>query len=785
MGTSFDLNVLPLARQAGQDQPGLTGLHVAGPPRRPARGRATDRLILYLDLAGNAPLSPGKMEQILVSLAKAFYDTSGSMTAALRAVAEGLNRFLLDRNVRSASTGRQSVGLLSLAAVRGEQLYLAQCGPVHAFLITAGQTQHLHDPQITGRGLGLSRATPIRFFQASLQPNDILLLSTQPPPSWSEASLTGLHGQGPESLSRRLLNPGILDVNAILIQARPGAGKNQVLRSGPSAGPAAEVIAAAPQAIPRQADRSVPAPALPQAALEQEAPTERVESRLPSQGKPQSEELAAAELPVEPQPDGTVKTGAEAFRPAPQPFPPAAVSIAEPTPAEKAAPRPAPPARPKLSFAPFWRLAIAVGRPVTRFSRGLARTSSTFLSRMLPDESLFSISSTTMAFIAVAVPLVIVTVASMVYFQRGRDAQYNLFFAQAVQAGSQADGQAEVSARRTTWETALTYLDQAERFRTTTDSQGLRRQAQQALDELDLIRRPDYKPAVIGGLPLDVRITDLALSENELYMLDANSGSVVRAQFTSQGYEVDRSFQCGPDLPAGSGVGPLIDIAPWPDIMTPEATLLGMDAGGNLIYCGPRKAPVAATLAPPSAMQLGELVGFALDLTDLYVLDPDSNAVWVYWNSTISSQPQFFFGEDIPPMQAVVDLAVNSNDLYLLHADGHVTLCVYSGLGVAPTRCTDPVPYVDSRPEREGTQLVPENPFTQIRFSPPPDPSLYLMEPKNQGIYHFSLRNLVFQHQYLPAIKLSPNPATAFAVNKIERTFFLAIGNEVYYANIP
>jgi hypothetical protein len=80
-------------------------------------------------------------------------------------------------------------------------------------------------------------------------------------------------------------------------------------------------------------------------------------------------------------------------------------------------------------------------------------------------------------------------------------------------------------------------------------------------------------------------------------------------------------------------------------------------------------------------------------------------------------------------MEDVIDLAVDKSDLYLLHEDGHVTLCTFSELGVSPTRCTDPFPYVDSRPGREGLILIPDSPFTQIHATQPPDPSLYLLEP--------------------------------------------------------
>ena len=115
----MDLNLIPIARQNGEDQQSIPGLHIASQPRRPARGRRKDRLILYVILEGNAPMSPEGQDQLLAHLAQTFYKTPGSVTAALRTVAETLNQSLLDRNLRAASSGQQGLGLLILLVESG------------------------------------------------------------------------------------------------------------------------------------------------------------------------------------------------------------------------------------------------------------------------------------------------------------------------------------------------------------------------------------------------------------------------------------------------------------------------------------------------------------------------------------------------------------------------------------------------------------------------------------------------------------------------------------------
>jgi hypothetical protein len=290
MSTSFDLTLLPLIRSDNGDQTDLEGLHIAEPPRRTARGRAEDRLVLYFGMLGNAPLSAGKQAEILNRLGTSYYKTSGSVTTAMRAVANQLNGFLLDRNVRNASSGRQAVGLLTQLVLREKQLYLAQSGPVHAFMVQQEDIRHLFDPQVSGRGLGLSRTTPIRYYLTELGSGDVLLAANQPSPTWTAGTLRGIHGQGPESLRRRLARGRDGNLNALLVQARPGTGKINLYQL-------------------QDTTHSEP-PVLGEIDL-QEALTE-LEAKIPSSATLQGAESQAAPLGTEPTVvEGTAATGDE------------------------------------------------------------------------------------------------------------------------------------------------------------------------------------------------------------------------------------------------------------------------------------------------------------------------------------------------------------------------------------------------------------------------------------------------------------------------------------------
>lgn len=754
MAASLDLNLLPVARYAGRDYPELLSLYAADPPRRSARGREADRLILYLAIEGNAPLPPGKQDQALADLAKLFYATPGSVTAALRRVAEELNKLLLERNLHLTTSSRQGIGLFTQAVLRGSQLYLAASGPVNIFLVAADQTRHFYDPEMADRGLGQGRSTPISFFQAGLEPNDTLIMAVQPAPNWSAETLTGLHGQGPESLRRRLFNQATPDLNAVLVQARPGKGISYLPKPGrPGATAASPVTPEQPAAVGPAAVISTAA------AVSQTLAGEPEELAGPIETGPSLETPAPAAAPPGPQP----------------PLPGrAAPPLTEESPPEQPAP-----ARRSAGLSTFWAglagVFAALGTGLHRLAQGLRN----FLVRLLPGDAFQAIPSTVMAFTALAVPVVVVTVSSVVYLRLGQDAQYETLYGQAKQVAERAAEQTDVAAKHADLQTALDLLGKAEVYRPSPELQALRGQLRYSLDELELIKRLTYQPAIIGGLPASVNVTRIVVIEDELYLLDAGRGSVIRASLTSQGYEVDLTFQCGP-----TSSGPVIDIAAWSQGYEPPARLLALDSSGNVLYCQPNEPPRADRLTPPSADAWGQIEAFTLDLGDSYVLDMASKGVWIYWRSDFAQEPSMFFNEEIPDLQDVVDMTVNRGDLYLLHADNRLTLCFYSDFQGVPTRCSNPN-YVDFRPGRENLPLIPPAPFTQIQNTLPPDPSLYFLEPVHQSVYHFSLRNLAFQRTLAPESPPASGNATAFFVDNLQGYVYLAIGNQVFYAILP
>lgn len=766
----MDLYVLPVHRKDGQDIAGLVGLYAGDHFRRAARSRGDDHLIFLLTLVGNASLLKEPQDQLLNDLATVYYKTSGSVTAALRNVAETLNGQLLDLNLKNPGAGQPVVGFLSQIVNRSGQLYLAQSGPVHAFFITRGEVYHIHAPDLSGRGLGLAKTAPIRYDHTQLDPNDTLLISDKQYPNWEKDVLAGLYGQGPESMRRRVLSRNVRDMRAVLIQAKQGKGKVYLL-----------ALQAAPQ--PTGDDKQESTAPLPSSEPDTDLAIAAAQQEVQTPTKQPADALAAAAVTSavisEPKSSQEMSestiSGAAAHAGQAAAAAGVAVSTA-PIDGDQAESEQQPAGSNKH---PIGNIFGFLFRPLIFILQGL----STLLERILPQETIASIPNKTMALIALIVPIVVVSVSVVVYIRRGVDTQSQVIYSQAMELAVKAQSETDLLEKRSAWQNLLDYLDTTETLYSFPEAQELRGVAQQSLDEIDVVKHPEFKPAISGGLGASVEVIRIVSVDDDLYLLDGNSGSVLHAEWTDQGYAINNTFQCGPGSPGVSK--PLIDILPWPVGFDPMASIVALDPDGTIVYCQPNQEPKTEKLTQPVSSDLTDLAGFVMDESNLYILDPSANAVWIYWNSEVADQPTYFFGDQVPPLGDVVDMMIVNNELYLLHADGHLTMCQYSSLVVAPTRCEEPVPYIDSRPARENTSLVPEYPFTQIIYNPPPDPSLFLLQPESQSIYHFSLRSPTFQTQYKPLKLWNEGDATAFTVDPNDRIFFLAVGNYVYYGRIP
>lgn len=832
--TTFDLNILPIHRINGQESADLPGLLAVTPPRKTARGREHDTLIVYLMLSGNATFAAVELKDMVSKTAAAFYQTTGSLTFVMRKAAENINNVLHERNLSTSGSGQYVLGLLALAVLRAEQCTLLLSGPTHAVWVSEGKSRHIHDPALSGKGLGSSQSIQTYLSQVELHTQDLLALCGKFPKDW-EADL--LNERPPTSLeaSHRKLTLTQGDLNAVLIQAHSGHGTITLLRP--------EAHAARPlrsQPVPVSVvEEPVAAEVFEPQDAEGAQDSQAVQSPVTNYQSPASPSITEEEL------DALVEFGAHMVQPSAYAIPPQPESLATFPKQETdstAAPRgfnfpssiprvrsAEPVSSPIIETAPeiaedeaeeipeepiiveskaariisnaheqaTRQMAKAVVGGIKTGRRANERLGSfmqKFVPRLLPGTGTtqsLAMPTYILVFIAVIIPVLVVTIASVVYLRFGQSVQYDELYTQALNERALATSDTDPIRQRDAWLRVLASVDKADTYRETDESKALRADAQANLDRLMGVVRLEFIPAFTNGLSGSPEISRLAASESDLYMLDAERGSILHASFTGRSLELDSSFDCKPGTHAGYQVGTLVDILALPKVNAVGASVLGIDGSGNLLYCTPGQVPQAFPLPALPNTNWGRITSFALDNGNLYVLDATSRAVWVFVgkDSSFVDTPYFYFGNQIPNIDNAIDMAVSGDDMYLLHADGHLSTCTFSRIAETPTRCQDPAPRIDNFPAHRDLDIFAQAHFTQMTLTNPPNPVVLLLDAQNQKVYRLSPRSLELQNQVTgyagEGNPFQSGPVGAMAVSP-NYVLYLAIGNQVYFAaNLP
>ena len=804
----IDLNILSLYRLNGQEQNSLPGLMAFAPPRKAARGREREPLFVSLLLNGNTPFSAAEYDKLAGDAAAAFHGTHGALTSALRAAAEAVNRALLERNLSTTGRGQYAIGWLTLAVLRESQLTILQCGPTHVLSFSGGVTRHLYDPALSGKGLGLSQGISQFFSQIQLQPGDRLLVCPKLPPAWENVLGSDRGLPALESTRKRMLALVEGDVSGALIQATEGTGDMLLSRSdgtppppppkpvdvspavdsapafipsplAPEATPAAHVVGRPPgdqpsaYAIPPEPAQSVETLHATSLQVEQLASAAMARQFPPSiprakPNEPELESIPEADEEAEPEFEA-VDTTSAAPRRSPEEI---ALRRAE---GNRQA------ARAAVSGIQAWRR-------VTEQAGARLRK---FLPNLLPGgESDISLPVPAMAFISILVPLLVVTIAIVVYMRFGVSSQYDMYITQAQTLRSQAMNETDPVHRREAWNNVLQRIALAEKYNVTGDTQSMRQEAQAQLDALLGVSRLHFIPIFSAGAGAE--ISRMAASDTDLFMLDAVKGNILRAAVTGRGYELDAAFDCRPGVYGNITVGPLVDLLILPKSNMLNSSTLGVDAAGNLLYCAPGQTPRALTLTPPGT-NWGRVVAVALDSNKLYVLDAPARAVWIYNGKqdaatqeemdTFEDAPYIFFSIQIPEIQDAIDIAVSGDELYLLHADGRLTYCMYSRIDDVPTRCDSPVKLLNRFPAYGDMDVFSLAHFTQMTLTGMPDSTLFLLDADGQSVYRLSSRGFELQGILGAASGTLPSGQLGAMTTSPSHILYLARGDQVYVTN--
>lgn len=851
---ALDLTLSPLYRINGQEITSLPGLLALTPPSNAARIRMQDRLLVYLLLTGNAVFSSSEYLQVAQDAANVFYQTSGSLTSALRSATENVNKTLLDRNMTTSGRGQYTNGWLTLATIRDSQCTLSISGPMHVYFLGQNETRHIHEPAASGKGLGISQSTSIYYGQVGLSAGDRMLLAGRTPNAW-ESTLNDPHPSSLDAMRRRLSTLTREDLNSILIQATDGTGrlnllkgiteiKEEVKEEAPAppdltpglpqqqeAGeastpeqfdPAAEETTFLPEtieheesaqlaahyvqpsaySIPLQHEELLPHQQIPQEQTQADPLASLPHNTMPRAFPSSIPRTHSKPLPL-PKGEGTPLPFGGGQRPDGSSFAQRVEAVGDEEEKEelveekkvvtpKKVTEPEAPREPSVRTRQAAKM-IATGIQATRkLSVTFGEKFRNFLPRLLPNSEAADIpvpSSALMFFMAILIPLMVVTVLVVVYIRYGRSEQYDAYLRQAQENKAQAMALTNLVEQRIAWENVLLNVEIAESHNETSETITLRKEANDNLDKLLGITRLQFN-AAFSSKP-DIDISRMAANETDLFLLNAVNGEALRALPApgGRGFQLDTTFNCRPGVYGNYTVGHLVDILAMPGLNSINASLLGIDANGYLLYCAPGTVAQVLPLPAPDT-NWGHITAFALTNGNLYVLDAPSRAVWVYngKDGTFVDPPYFFFGKQTPT-QDVIDFIIAGEELYMLHGDGHLSICSYTTIESSTSPCQDPLPLVNSFGAYQDIDLFSTAHFTQVLFAAPPDQSILLLDTDTQGVMRFSPRSLELQIQFRPTIDsanpIPSGPASAVTVSP-NHVLYLALDGQVYFAaNMP
>jgi len=789
---TFDLQLIQEPAQA------LTGFFAAGPYRqRCARGREEDSLFLFIQPRDASFMPTAELAAWQEALANTYFRSQGSVTMAMRALLGEIDSQVKEKNQQLDPEIPAQVLDVFLGVVHHGTLFGAQSGKVYCVHLKASGMQVFHETWADDSPLGLLSAFESRFFQTAINEGDLLVIAPNLPQSWLETTSQGMNN----SLRSLANNLNVLSRGSFPLQAlrlRIGVGQVTELnvaeylnKEKASAMQLREEareaeLRAREEAALRAEEEKAKAVAL---KASQEA-REVAEARTQLLSLPEKEDLTEASLVTTP----TVAEGKPAIK---------ASSILErikqkrdqpkevlPTPV-KMGPQSTqkfPDGPTEISQGTIKGIAAGAG-----FMRSLEEKTKQALDKPVLDRDgvptpISGLSVMNKLLIAIIVPLIIVAIAVGIYLSKGISTQYERLMNQARGAVASAQSAKTLDQQRDNWQTAYTWLAQAETYKSSEELVQMKVQVQKSLDSLtgavQLTFTKILSSAQVGA---EASLTQIASVGNDLFTLDLTSGRVLHMTHDEKGYLFDTNFSCGEGQQQGKMLGKVVAITLIPLTNKHEAPLLALDNAGNAAYCKPGSEAAVITLTAPEG-GWGSIQKIHYDANNgrLYVFDPLKNGLWIYTGFTdeFPKAPTPYFDEPSFALSDVIDLVINRDESFYLFKDGHSAHCLSSSVTGA-VDCQNPLPYGDPRPGKEGSQLA-DIKFSHLNYAPAPDASIYFLDPKDASFYQFSLKlNL---NDVKRAAAVSPfnfsKGVTALGMAN-DRIVYLAFGPDLYASPLP
>jgi hypothetical protein len=778
----MDFLYYPLVSKQGKESEEFPGALLTGAVRGAHRHRSKDTLAILLSLSGNHRYSQEEIQELLKNASDVFFGAQGSVTRAMQAACNQVNKLILDRNLDRGYEGIRAVGSINLAVLHNDWLFVAQYGSTLTTLISAELYEEFGVSEGQSETMGQSKRIQPRFYQSGIKPGDLILMNGNPPASWNSYYLAGSAALPMAQVKQRLLNQVTGNLEAIVIKCADGGGQVTVCSW-------VDVDTGIPEKTLDDSDSGMLA-------------TEKIEFRTPdeSDGDDRSlnEDLDTPDQDIKPQTSDiphqqdeviylgggdisvvageTEKTDLQTRNTQIENVP---EKIANPA---------------IVSMARAWMNARTFNAKLRQsFERSRKKIFPKYQSSQSAASPVFS------TLMAIILPLVLILVSAAVYTRTGKTEQFSIFMEQAQSNASLAKAEKDPIQQHGYWEQALAMAKAAESYSITQDSRMLFEQAQFQLDTMDLAARLDFRPALTQFFPEGVVITRIQASSSGVYLLDKTSGSVMRIFLNTKGfYEIDDEFKCAPGPYGLETLTDLVDFVILP-ANGDNFKIMALDVQGNLLYCSPGELAVSRKLNAPEN-GWGRIIGAAYENDTIYILDADKDSIWMYAGKdpnkpgdktatgiVFSEKPIKYLDEDIPDLGGAIDLSINQDDLYVLHADGHMTQCRYSAdKGVRLTECKDPSPYTDNRVGRPDKKpwIFTDAAFSMAHSTRLPNASIYLLDTAGQSVYRISYQlNLerVLRAQYNKNYPLPLSAPSGFGITP-ESDLFLAFDNRLFIA---
>ncbi len=818
----FDLFIYPFGYRNREEYSNLTGYFVGNVHRKATRTRVED--IIVMRFSPFKKLSDDETDTINQMVSKAsdqYYKTKGPITTAAKIASEFFNNDLSRLNIKNPQK-TPILGSLHLVVLNKEDVYFVQSGGATSYHLTRTRVEKFEDRTHGVEGIGVGKSIKIRFFHSKINESDRLILSTKTPKTWTKEALLGDERLSISQLRRSLMQLSQDDFEAVIIQFRSGDGSVHQLKldsaefssseneDGGGTPPLQTSVGSIEEPVSQIEDGFDDKPLSPiettYQSLEDDTNAESIFKSQEVSEEISRESIDSLQISEQDQSnrfDNQFNNQPDFHSENSEDQSTEGIYISgevwetntnrQPKEPKKKIDR-----KKSNTFAIFLfsvrkffhNLNDQYGKFKTTLTKGLLkliRPSGDFKNEKDPD----SLSSFSMLMIAILAAVFVSAIGITVYMQSGVGSQQRELIANANLLISDALDETDVNNQILMYQEALRLVTESESFGKSESTTEIKKFIQAELDDLQDVTRIEIQPTIFGGLDKRIKISRMGTNTNgDVYALDSGTGRVIRMIATRPDYVIDNSFVCGPGKFGEVIVDALIDIEPvnYPNKL--NTTLMGIDTRGNLIMCIPGSDPIAVELRR-SDTNWGEIKALAFNGYSLYVLDAGDKTRDIYRYSSneyaFDQVPESLFSGNIPENLAnSLDITVNQEELFLVHASGQLTRC-----NLNQFTCENNIGYgliVDGK-TRENFSVLPGSELSQVIVTLPPDPSIYFLDMGNQAIYHFSMA-LNLQQQISPNIESQKSnldessQLTAFTVNPNGIIHF-AYGHLIYFGYLP